>query len=262
MGVYISRKILKNKPLVEAIFQMRWKLQKRDDGARIDPQYKLLLGLIYDKVKADYPFHEQLNTATIPDELAGYVIQHRFRKEKDDWPLIQIGPGILTVNDTHKYVWEDFEKRIVDLVNTFFEVYQTRESKPVINQLSLRYIDAIAFDYEKDDIYDFLNEKMKMNVRLYPKLFENSGVEVKPLGFDVNFSFKSAKPKGAATLRFSKGIKEDGTEGLIWNTIVVSKADDANKNSEEILQWIKDAHNLTDKWFFMIIEGELLKSFE
>ncbi|MCD6239350.1 MAG: TIGR04255 family protein [Thermotogae bacterium] len=96
----MERKILKNKPLVEAIFEFRWKLQEPSIGVKIDPHYKILIGRMYDRVKDEYPFHEQLPAATMPDEIAGYVVQHRFRKDKDKWPLIQIGPGIITLNDT------------------------------------------------------------------------------------------------------------------------------------------------------------------
>ena len=98
-----SRKIinLKNKPLIEAIFEIRWKLQEGPEkGMRIDPHYKLLIGRIYEKIKDKYTFHEQLPTASMPDEIAGYIIQHRFRKKENEWPLIQLGPGIITLNDT------------------------------------------------------------------------------------------------------------------------------------------------------------------
>lgn len=87
----MMRKILKNKPLVEAIFELRWNLQEPSPGMRVDPHYKLLIGRLYDKLNDEYPFHEQLPTATMPDEIAGYVVRHRFRKDKDKWPLIQIG---------------------------------------------------------------------------------------------------------------------------------------------------------------------------
>jgi hypothetical protein len=119
----MTRKILKNKPLVEAIFELRWELQEHEPGMKIDPHYKILIGRIYDRinrVSAEYPFHEPLATATIPDEMVGYVVQHRFRKGENEWPLIQIGPGVITLNDTKGYVWEDFEERISNvLVRSF-----------------------------------------------------------------------------------------------------------------------------------------------
>jgi len=159
----MERKILKNKPLVEAIFELRWALKEQASGIKVDPHYKILIGRIYDRVKNEYPFHEQLPTATIPDEIAGYVVQHRFRKSKDAWPLIQIGPGIITLNDTEEYVWEDFEKKISHVLNILFESYPDAGSSLKISGLLLRYIDAVDFNYEENNIFVFLKEKMKMN---------------------------------------------------------------------------------------------------
>ena len=152
----VERKILKNKPLVEAIFEIRWELQEPAPGMKIDPHYKILIGRIYDRVKDEYPFHEPLPTSTMPDEIAGYVVQHRFRTDKDKWPLIQIGPGIITLNDTEGYVWEDFEKRIHKVLDVLFEAYPEVNNNLRINWLLLRYIDSVDFDYEENNIFSFL----------------------------------------------------------------------------------------------------------
>ncbi|MCK4245079.1 MAG: TIGR04255 family protein [Candidatus Omnitrophica bacterium] len=257
----MGRKILKNKPLVEAIFELRWELQEPKSGLKIDPHYKMLIGRIYDRVKEGYPFPEQLPTATMPDEIAGYVVQHRFRKGKNEWPLIQIGPGIITLNDTEGYVWEDFEKRISHLLDTLFEAYPDAENNLRVNGLLLRYIDAIDFDYGKDDIFTFLKGKMKMNIDIRKQLFEDARVSKLPLGFDLRFSFPSTKPKGAVHLRFTRG-KREGANALIWETQVQSIGDDAPKVKSEIAIWVKEAHELTDDWFFKMIEGELIRRFE
>jgi uncharacterized protein (TIGR04255 family) len=257
------RKVLKNKPLVEAIFELRWNLQEPAPGMRIDPHYKLLIGRIYDRVKDDYPFHEQLPTATMPDEIAGYVVQHRFRKEKDKWPLLQIGPGIITLNDTDGYVWEDFEKRIDNLINTLFEAYPDAEDNLKVNGLLLRYIDAIDFDFdfEKEGIFSFLEEQLKTNIQLHQELFEGTSVGTLPLNLDLRFSFPSAKPKGVVHLRFIRGKRKE-SDALIWETAVQSVTEDALEALEGVTTWIKDAHNLTDDWFFKLIEGELQRRFE
>jgi uncharacterized protein (TIGR04255 family) len=255
------RKVLKNKPLVEAIFELRWNLQAPAPGMRIDPHYKLLIGRIYDRVKDEYPFHEQLPTATMPDEIAGYVIQHRFRKSEEKWPLIQIGPGIITLNDTDGYVWEDFEKRIIYLINALFEAYPDAKDNLKVNGLLLRYIDATAFDFEKEDIFSFLKEQLKTNINLYRELFEGTEIGMSPLGFDLKFSFPSAKPRGVVHLRFFRAEKRE-SDALIWETAVQSVTEDAPEALKEIAVWINDAHNLTDNWFFKLIEGELQRRFE
>jgi len=246
---------------VEAIFELRWELQEPQSGMKVDPHYKILIGRIYDKVSAEYPFHEQLPTATMPDEIAAYIVQHRFRKEKEKWPLIQIGPGIITLNDTDSYVWEDFEKRVINVIDTLFQTYPEAEKNLKINGLLLRYIDAVEFDYGKNRIFDFLKEKMKINLEVHRRLFEGTGVEDSPLNFATRFAFTSTKPKGAVHLGFARGRKKD-SDALIWETMVQSIGDDAPKTRDGIISWVRDSHSLADDWFFKIIEGELEKRFE
>lgn len=254
-------KVLKKKPLVEAIFELRWNLEEPAPGIKIDPHYKILVGIIYGKLNGEYQFHEQLPTASMPDEMAGYVVQHRFRKDQDKWPLVQIGPGIITVNDTEGYTWPDFKERVIQAVNALFETYPDSKTSLKLNRLLLRYIDAVAFDFEKDDVFAFLKKQMKTNIGLFPKLFEDTGVGEQPLGFDTKFTFASTKPKGAVYLRFVRG-RRDESDVLIWETMVQADSEHVPKVQNEISTWIEDAHDLTHDWFFKIIEGELQKRFE
>ncbi|MCK4811470.1 MAG: TIGR04255 family protein [Methanosarcinales archaeon] len=78
----MPRKPLKHKPLIEAIFEFRWELRKPSPEMKADPHYKILIGRMHDKISDEYPFHEQLPTATMPDEIAGSVVQHRFRRSQ------------------------------------------------------------------------------------------------------------------------------------------------------------------------------------
>lgn len=257
----MKRRILKNKPLVEAIFELRWELQEPAQGMKIDPHYKILIGRIYDRVRNEYSFHEPLPTSTMPDGIAGYVVQHRFRKGKDKWPLIQIGPGIITLNNTEAYVWEDFEKRIYQLLRVLFEAYPDSENNLKTNGLLLRYIDAVEYNYEKEYIFNFLEEKLKTKIQIHGELFKKTGVSNSPLGFDLKFSFPSTKPKGVVHLRFVRG-KRKGIDALVWETQVQSVGVDVPKVKDKITTWVVSAHELTDDWFFKMIEGELLRRFE
>lgn len=256
----MPRKKLTNKPLIEAIFELRWELKEIGQGIKIDPHYKILVGSIYSKLKTEYPYHEALPAAAIPDDIAGHVVQHRFRKDKNQWPLIQIGPGILTVNDTAGYIWEDFEKKVLAAVAALFESYPEPENIK-INSLLLRYIDAVEFNYQSDDIFKFLSNHMKTGIKLYPDLFNGTGVESAPSSFDWRFSFPSQKPDGTIHLRFIRGKKEN-EDALIWETMVQSMGERAFQTTDNIQKWLNDAHNLTDDWFFKLIAGELERRFE
>lgn len=257
----VARKTLKNKPLIEAIFELRWGLKEQGPGIRIDPHYKILIGRMYERLRQEYPFHEQLPTASIPDEVAAYVVQHRFRKNRDEWPLIQIGPGIITLNATEGYIWEDFKNRAVQAANALFEAYPEAEDSLKPSTVLLRYIDAIEFDFETGDIFDFLRANMKTIINLYPKLFESTGIERLPRGFDWRFSFRSTTPAGVVHLRFCRGKKKQA-DALVWESMVQSTSDEVSDIQTAITEWLDRAHDVTDDWFFKLVEGELLRRFE
>ena len=88
-------------PLVEAIFELRWKLLQPDPQRppEVDKNYKLAVGALFAKLHDDYPDHEPLPSSALPDEISAYVVQHRFKTRGSGWPLVQVGQGIMTVND-------------------------------------------------------------------------------------------------------------------------------------------------------------------
>ncbi|MFZ5812561.1 MAG: TIGR04255 family protein [Thermodesulfobacteriota bacterium] len=252
-------KELKNKPLVEAIFEMRWKLQGVPPGPQVDPHYKLLLGRLYDRMLTDYPEHEQLPTANIPDEIVGHIVQHRFRAGAGGWPLVQVGPGIFTVNSTSDYSWLNFRARVLNAIDKFYEAHPKIQDLTVTNMI-LRYIDAVSFDFGKDHVYDFLREYLKMGVSFPDNLFIDTGVESKPANFTWQTSFNCHNPKGLISIRFATAQK-DNAPALVWETTVETIERDLPELPKNFDQWIDAAHEITDDWFFKMIDGELERRF-
>lgn len=251
---------LTNKPLVEAIFELRWKLVQEKDIS-YDPHYQILLGRLFDRIENEYSEHHSLPSATIPDKFASYMVQHQFRKEGTGWPLIQIGPGLVTLNDTTSYNWIDFQARIHSLLNALFEVYPSSNGGLITTNVILRYIDSVEFDFEKNDIFTFLSEELKTSINLHSGLFDKTGVEKNPLNFDLKFEYPSTSPIGAMKLRFVKGQKNK-IDSLIWESHVTSAGKDAPMGKESIIKWADLAHELSHNWFFEMIEGDLLKQFQ
>jgi uncharacterized protein (TIGR04255 family) len=258
----MARQILTNKPLLEAIFELRWELAAvaGQKGLSTDPNYKILIGSLYERIRDQYPYHEQLPSATIPDEIAPYVVQHRFRKDQNGYPLVQIGPGVVTLNDTTGYVWEDFQNRISGLLKNIFSVYPRAETDLVINKVLLRYIDALDFDYDRGNVFSFLKDNMKLKIDVDKILFNGTGVNESPVGVDLRMAFPSTRPQGAVQLRFARG-KKGSSDALIWETRLVTPEGNAPRTREGVVAWVQEAHSLTDDWFFKTISEELLARF-
>lgn len=257
-------KKLKNAPLVESIFEIRWRLQTSPNapGMAFDPKYKLLVGRLYDRLVSEYPHHEPLPTAVMPDEMLNYFVQHRFRKSANGWPLVQVGPGIVTLNDTETYDWDNFSARGKQLLQCLSEVYPDESWPLVINTLQLRYIDAIPFDYKASNILDFIGDNLKIKIAFAPHLFSGAPIDLFPAGFDMSYSFPITTPAGIFRLRFTRGQK-NGQDALIWETVVQSESDNLLKTQPDDFEvWLKDAHNITHELFFKMIAGTLEESFQ
>ncbi len=256
----MERIILKNKPLIEAIFELHWKLPIEHPELPADPNYTLLVGSMHGHFKAEYPFFEQLPTTQIPDALAAYLVQYRFRAGEQMWPIVQLGPGIITLNQTADYRWdEDFAPRIGRTVREFFTAYPG-EQPPVVQSLILRYINAVPFDYENQNVFEFLRDMMQVRIELVPSLFEETGVPNHPHVLDIRVAFPSANPAGTISLRFARG-KHQNHDTLVWESWFESSDGAVAQTEETILTWATAAHTVIRDWFFKLIEGELRQRF-
>lgn len=249
---------LKLKPLVECILEVRWQLEVPSPGLTRDPQYRLVLGRLFDRLVGEYPYHEELPTARIPDELSGHNVQHRLRSGPTEWPLVQIGPGIFTVNDTEKYSWEDFRARISRAVCKLFESFP-QGAVPRIEDLVLRYVNAIETDYESESILGWLNQKMKIDITLPCELFEGTQVRQAPSSLQWTSMFRCERPSGMIQIGFATGQKQ-GRPALVWETLVRSAGEDLPELPAGFEAWIDQAHEIALDWFQKMISGELERS--
>ncbi len=256
----MTGKTLKNAPLVEAIFEARWQLNEIQPGLFSDPHYSLLIGSLYQQLRQKYPFHQALPTASIPNEMVTGIVQHRFRKAKEQWPLVQLGPGIFTVNQTKGYTWGDFKQRVIEGVSALFEIHPNVQALNIQN-LGLRYINSIKFDFERNDIFQFLKEQLKVDISLPSPLFESTSVKRAPLEFDYRFSFECTKPEAVIRLRFARG-KQQQDDALIWETMIDADSDHLPELPLQLEGWLENAHDVVEDWFFKLIKGDLEKRFE
>lgn len=259
-----TRHPLQNKPLVEAIFEVRWELDRgRPPGLQIDPGFKIFMGRYYDRVKDQYTFVQDLPASQMPDEMTGHTVRHQFWKAKGEWPLTQIGPGILTVNETEGYLWESFRPRLIDSIKALYNSYPAEIAKLKPNQVTLKYVDAVAFDPARSQapLLRFLRESLHMGVEVEPLLFTRSEDAQSPNGLSLTLTYGLDKPKGAVILRIGNGTRS-GNPAVIWETTVISKGADVPNEIEQFGNWLDGAHEVSDRWFFTLVRGKLLEDFE
>jgi len=244
---------LKNKPLVEVILELGWSVPKPDDQFM-----DVLPGLYYGEVRGDYPYIENLPASQVPLPLVLNAVRHRFRKEKDGWPLTQLGPGILTVNDTVGYTtWKDFLPRITNAVSALVKVY---DKAVPFTRAELRYINAVVFDPESQPFAMFVRQKLHTSITL-PKLSDGEGATTDVANLNVTAQVRLKRPTGLGEIMVALG-KYQEEPAVIFHINVRSHGKDAPKNQEEIKKWASEDHDVIDAWFRSFCEGELLDSFK
>ena len=256
---------LPKKPLVEAIFELRWALQQQEqqpNQAGIDPGFQILLGRFYDKVSADFPESENLEMAIFPEMMTPYLVRNRFRKTKNGWPLVQLGTGILSVNDTESYDWSTFKPMLHKAVEILLETYPRNIAPLIFSQVTLRYVDAIplnALDGNKRFL-EFLKDYLHTNISIDPLLFDNPSLAGAPSALTLRLNYPLQKPHGVGVIAFSSGMKQN-VPSIIWENMVISPQQQVPQTLAAFDSWIDEAHAITDRWFFGLSRGKLLETF-
>ena len=91
-------------------------------------------------------------------------------------------------------------------------------------------------------------------------LFENTNISDELLGLDLQWVFRTHHPKGATQFRIAQGQKE-GQNAIIWEIAMTSRGPDVGDFLNQSADWLEAAHQMTDDWFFKLIDGELLEKY-
>ncbi len=244
---------LPHKPLVEAILELRWGAAEPQAPGSADPQYKLLPGRFFERVKERYPFFEELDSAKVPPELVPHIVQYRFRPGDNEWPLIQLGPGVLTTNQTEAYSWAAFQEQCRFAVDAYFASHEAPAtlSSP---RAMLRYIDAVESGDESPAA--FVERYLKVPTSL-PATLRDDARLARPtpetLLFQWRFDLASG---GAMNVKITSGTLR-GNRSINWELLVEGQPEMPAKFED----WLTASHELLHDWFFALVEGELLERF-
>jgi uncharacterized protein (TIGR04255 family) len=242
-------------PLVEVIFEMQWQLPNLPDGRQaVDPLYKLAVGSLYEALKNDYPVHTALPASVLPDEISAYIVQHQFRKGETSWPLVQLGQGIFTLNDTQRYKWDDFHVRIASTMASVAKFYADNNRSITTKSLSLRYINSLPFDYVSGDGLEYLS-KLGVSVHLRSELLKVTD-NGRPSSFDLRFTFETSIPADShIQLRFGTGTSASKELLLLWETAIITENAYDCTNVEQAVKWAASAHDVAKTVFLSITQG-------
>jgi uncharacterized protein (TIGR04255 family) len=261
---------LKNNPLMEAWLEIRWQLKETDfPGLLTDSQYPFALGIFYESVKDIFGFLEELPTSKAPEGFLPYAVQHRFRVAEDGWPILQLGPGVASVNFTTPYSWTIFKEKAHYLRLKLLNAYKTSGLKT--QSIFLRYRNGFSYNYGTESLFIFLKEKLNTSISL-PKSIPGSFTEKPyPSNTNITFTYDLSIPKGVGKIKIGSGytrkVSEEHEPKPKEVIIVELEIGSIGNNAPDITaksrfnDWLELAHSVTHEWFFSLIDGELFKQF-
>lgn len=247
-----KHEVLRNPPIIEAIFEIRWRVWERGTSQfkPIDKKYKFFPGMFYEKIKDKFPYFEVLPNTRIPDEMDIYLPRYRFRKIQNGYPLVQIGPGMLTVNIDKNFTQEIFYNTCMEVLEIFFGIMYDLE----IIRIQIHYIDGFDYDYENKDVFGFLDKKLETHFSFTPELFQITNITPKPIKFHLESTYRVNNPLGFFMCQLRSGIhKLNNNKIILMDTIFFSSYEEVPKK-EQISNWILKADDLIHTWFYRMID--------
>jgi uncharacterized protein (TIGR04255 family) len=257
---------LSNPPLVEAWLEVRWELEPiAPPHVMRDPAFAFALGRFYEGIKDRFPVREPLEAAEMPEQTLPYVVRYRFRVRNDKWPLLQIGPGIASVNVVTDYSWTSFSQEAANLRKALLQAYEDVPLKWTV--IALRYRNVEIFDYESNNALDFLKHKLNISFNLPTGIPGEVSKLQSPSAINSKIEFELQEPNAVGALQTATVLKNAESDlpekAMLWELSVVSKDEKTPNISQEgeFMRWLDAAHAVIHEWFLSLTKGELLEKY-
>ena len=256
--------LLKKAPLVEVIFELRWGQQTRTEhgvSVDFDPAEQAFLPGEFKRIAEENDFREVEALAKPGQMMMPYQAAHRFRKSKDTWPCLQIGMGILTVNQVNEgYEWESFRES-AQLGLTMLEQAHPHSVKELPGKaLVLRYLDGFLLPDGEQSFVKFMSDNLAIRLQFPNSLLESEHFEGVVHTPEFAFTLMAPELKGKLVCRLQSGQKE-GKDAFVANTAVASSGEEvAGLAREEMMDWLEKAHTIQHEFFQSFLKPEYMEA--
>lgn len=236
--------VYEHAPLVEVIAEVRWSVISLSaiPGGAVDPAFRLGRDKFTERAKKlGYVQVEELAPAQVPIEILGRRPLLRFRKQKNKWPLYQIGQGIFSCNIVPPYDgWMDFRQSLRLGLEALFEALPLGSDFGRLEKLELRYIDAFTAEHGLKSYDAFVREALGIGVSVREGLAQVSGGQ--PIEFStVEIQFPLREENSRLLLKVSPGEK-DGIPAAIAEFRVTAQNGNRFTEAEHVGDWMDFAH--------------------
>lgn len=247
----MSRHKLKNAPLQEVVFELFWELPLLSSGQPSDPGFDFAQGKFAARMEeGHFPIKKRLIPEDLPFKLLpGLYFQ--FWRDEQTWPVVQFGPGLVTVNDTEKnYTWKDnFVSNILFAINSLQHSYERGLN---IKLARLKYIDAVEFDPNAESAADFAARNLNIQLQ---NLFQAKGI-LRDVNIVQTFDLEQE-----TVLRLHVGngfLNHTEKPAIVW----VTEIEASSLTFDNLFPWLEYAHDIVSKTFINMLNPEFYASFD
>lgn len=242
-------------PLQECIFEIRWELDiDPSNNQQFDFGFSMAQGKLQEIVNHEFPSFTRKLPYGFPEQALKHQVINQYWAKPNTWPVLQLGPGIFTVNETE--INYDWKKNYFPLIDKAMDwIHKAYNQKLNINYASLRYIDSVKpKDYGFEGRWqDFIQEHFNFS---FVNSFNSRGA-IKGIKFEQYFDLVD---KSSLHISMNSGkYRKTDDEALIWQTSVI-KASKFEKDS--LISWVKNAHSTTSDLFKEMTKPKFYDSFK
>ena len=178
-----------NPPLVEALCEFRF--------ISDEPWDLTLPGLIYEKVKQEFPVKQQQSGIGVQIRPTKEGLEHKIEPappriqflNKDRNAMIQIAPNLLVVNQLKPYPnWERFKEMVLKI----FDIYKETAHPKSLRSIGLRYINIVEVNEQEIELKDYF--------RFYPHTPDDLPEDFNSFLMRAEFPFENDKERLTLTL--------------------------------------------------------------
>ena len=222
-------------PITEAVCEFRFEPSQPWDST--------ILGLVYDRLKSEFPkkkqqlgFQVELRASSDPiQQMATPSPRMQFLSE-DERSLVQLATDLISVNKLKPYQnWESFKETIVKSLKAYTAISQPKG----IRRIGLRYINRIDIPEDQVKIEDYISAVPSLPEPI-PQVYETWVLRV-----EIPF-----REHGGILVVQSGSVREAGKDGITFLLdldFIVQRAETIALNSAG--EMIEIAHNEVEKAF-------------
>lgn len=260
---------LPNAPLVEVVFELRWRLHGENAPFLSDPGILPLIKTFAERI-ADSGYTAVQELGRVEEMIGAAGIARRYRKSAEQaFPIMQVGPGMFASNDGPAYDWSRFRAQVLQGVEVLLDSYPLLPGYALTPQsLELRYIDFFDESVLDTAVFkEFVNQGTNMGIK--PPPFLEDGTRFHPrLASRVIFNAKPILwPDSVFIVDFGTVVR-DGQEAVRLESKVLTTGDSVpaistkQKYLANLQEWLEFAHGITSPFFKAFIAATLMRRFE